>query len=65
MNVNERREHNQHLANQLFIMKPDILFLLCDYRSKLEVDDHDRYAVDKMERATAVIERLSKLFPAD
>lgn len=61
MNIVERREHNQYIVNQLMVMRHSIIDALIDYNRKLEVDDFDVCAVQKMKDNNELLKWLKGL----
>lgn len=61
MNIVERREHNQYIVNQLMAMRHSIIDALIDYNRKLEVDDFDVCAVQKMKDNNELLKWLKGL----
>ena len=52
----------RYMAEQYAKIMPTVISLLRDYRSKLETDDYDSHAVDKMKKTQAVLDRLVSLY---
>lgn len=57
----EEELQNKYMLQQYDHIMPTVISLLRDYRGKLEVDDYDSHAVDKMKKTQAVLDRLVSL----
>ena len=56
----DKKECNEFLAHQFKLIAPLAIMLLMDYRRKLELDDADPLAIEKMENANLVIAALRR-----
>lgn len=52
----------RYMAEQYAKIMPTVISLLRDYRSKLETDDFDSNAAEKMRKTTRVLDRLLSLY---
>ena len=58
MSIIEQRETDHYIANMYAIMEPQIVYLLNDYLKKLEVDDYDSLAVEKMKNVNSLLAKM-------
>lgn len=52
----------RYMTEQYAKIMPTVISLLRDYRSKLETDDFDSNAAEKMRKTTCVLDRLVSLY---
>ena len=61
MTINEELQ-TRYMAVQYAKIMSTVISLLRDYRSKLETDDVDSNAAEKMRKTTRVLDRLLSLY---